>query len=120
MGVLQGSQSAAHGTALPFAALNGALATDVACVVIPSGVHVHQPLHILYLSTGVLPVYAVQLCFKHCSVCEALSLLCCHISDMGPLAGGLCQGTDLMFKPVCNSVHGVHVACCCHAQASQE
>ena len=53
--VIQGSQSAAHGNALPFAALNGALATDVACVVIPSGVHVQQPLHILYLSTGVVP-----------------------------------------------------------------
>ncbi len=49
---MQGTQTAAHGTALPFAALNGALATDVACVVIPAGGHVQQPLHILYLSTG--------------------------------------------------------------------
>lgn len=49
---MQGSQSAAHGSALPFAALNGALATDVACVVIPPGVHVDRPLHVLYLSTG--------------------------------------------------------------------
>lgn len=49
---MQGSQSAAHGSALPFAALNGALATDVACVIIPPGVHVDRPLHILYLSTG--------------------------------------------------------------------
>ncbi|KAL3132695.1 hypothetical protein ABBQ32_009205 [Trebouxia sp. C0010 RCD-2024] len=47
-----GSQSAAHGSALPFAALNGALATDVACVVIPPGVHVDRPLHVLYLSTA--------------------------------------------------------------------
>lgn len=49
---MQGSQSGAHGSALPFAALNGALASNVACVVIPPGVHVAQPLHILYLSTG--------------------------------------------------------------------
>lgn len=46
-----GVQSAAYGNALPFAALNGALATDVACVVVPAGMHIQQPLHVLYLST---------------------------------------------------------------------
>lgn len=59
--VVQGSQSAAHGNALPFAALNGALATDVGCVIIPAGVHVQQPLHILYLSTGML--LSSDICF---------------------------------------------------------
>lgn len=49
---LQGAQSAAYGNALPFAALNGALASDVACIVVPAGVHIQQPLHVLYLSTG--------------------------------------------------------------------
>lgn len=46
-----GQQTAAHGNTLPFAALNGALAADVACVVVPAGLHVQQPLHVLYLST---------------------------------------------------------------------
>lgn len=46
-----GAQSAAYGNALPFAALNGALASDVACIMVPAGVHIQQPLHVLYLST---------------------------------------------------------------------
>lgn len=55
---VQGQQTAAHGSTLPFAALNGALAADVACVVVPAGLHVQQPLHVLYLSTGTLCLQA--------------------------------------------------------------
>ena len=65
----QGSQSAAHGNALPFAALNGALVTDVACVVVPAGVHIQQPLHILYLSTG--EWVAVDMALAQPAVCYA-------------------------------------------------
>lgn len=49
---MQGHQSAAQGTGLPFVVLNGAFAQDVACVSVPAGIKVQHPLHILYLSTG--------------------------------------------------------------------
>lgn len=49
---MQGQQAAAQGGALPFVVLNGAFARDVACISIPAGVTVQQPLHIVYLSTG--------------------------------------------------------------------
>lgn len=53
---LQGQQAAAQGNALPFVVLNGAFARDVACVSVPAGLKVQQPLHILYLSTGQLQI----------------------------------------------------------------
>lgn len=46
-----GTQTTAHGTSQPFAALNGALAADVTCITVPAGVQIQQPLHILHLST---------------------------------------------------------------------
>ena len=48
--MLQGSQSAARGG--PFAVLNGATACDAVCVVVPAGLHMERPLHILHLTTG--------------------------------------------------------------------
>lgn len=91
---MQGSQSAAHGNALPFAALNGALASDVACVVIPAGVHVQQPLHVLYLSTGMLPASEIDLDMKP----SKLSLQ--SISNIGLLSLDRPAHVASAFRPV--------------------
>jgi hypothetical protein len=46
----QGEQAAARGG--PFAVLNGAVARDVLCVLVPPGVAVPAPIHVLHVSSG--------------------------------------------------------------------
>ena len=78
---LQGQQSASQGTGLPFVVLNGAFARDVACVSVPAGVKVQQPLHILYLSTGALESVPACICFAFMGPadCSCLGkLFACH------------------------------------------
>lgn len=53
MGSVQGSQARTRGS--PFALVNGATAPDVLCIVVPDGVTVEGPIHILYISSGQSP-----------------------------------------------------------------
>ena len=48
----QGRQARERGS--PFALLNGAVARDVACLLLREGVELKGPVHVLYLSTCVL------------------------------------------------------------------
>jgi hypothetical protein len=50
MYMTQGSLSNPRGG--PFAILNGAMVRDAVAVVVPKGVTLEAPIHILYLSTG--------------------------------------------------------------------
>lgn len=48
----QGRQARERGS--PFALLNGAVARDVACLLLREGVELQGPVHVLYLSTCAL------------------------------------------------------------------
>ena len=68
--LVQGAQATTKGT--PFTQINGALAQDVVCIILPQGTEVSRPLHLLHIASGEM--------IDPCKKASELHSACCRCS----------------------------------------